>query len=229
MPPKPKFTKEEIVTAALNITREKGIDAVTAREIAAKLGSSARPIFTVFRNMNEVQQEVRHAAMEYFGEFTQKAINYTPAFKQFGMQMIIFANEEPKLFQLLFMTENEEAKNFEEVFANLGGVAEFCIEVICTDYGLTKQDAELLFRNMWINTFGIGVLCANRVCGFSVDEINEILGQEFMAMMMFIKSGALGMRPVVPVPKNYNDKSDMEEQKNDTGNKTAAAASVGGN
>ena len=52
MPPKPKFTKEEIVTAALNITREKGIDAVTAREIAAKLGSSARPIFTVFRNMN---------------------------------------------------------------------------------------------------------------------------------------------------------------------------------
>ena len=49
MPPKAKFTREEIVAAALEITREKGIEAVTAREIGKTLNSSARPIFTVFQ------------------------------------------------------------------------------------------------------------------------------------------------------------------------------------
>ena len=37
MPPKPKYTKEEIVNAAYELTREKGIDAVVAREVGKRL------------------------------------------------------------------------------------------------------------------------------------------------------------------------------------------------
>ena len=33
MPPRPKYTKEEIVDAAFELTREKGIDSVVAREV----------------------------------------------------------------------------------------------------------------------------------------------------------------------------------------------------
>ena len=33
MPPKPKFTREEIVDAALSIVSERGVDALTAREL----------------------------------------------------------------------------------------------------------------------------------------------------------------------------------------------------
>ena len=64
MPPKPKFTKEEIVQAALNVVSEKGVDALTAKELGTALGSSARPIFTVFNSMKEVRDEVRIAAMQ---------------------------------------------------------------------------------------------------------------------------------------------------------------------
>ena len=46
MPPKVRFRKEEIASAALDIAREKGIDAVTAREVAKALGVSVGPIFT---------------------------------------------------------------------------------------------------------------------------------------------------------------------------------------
>ena len=62
MPPKPRVTREEIVAAALDIVSRKGIEALTARELGEALGSSARPIFTVFRSMEELQQEVRSAA-----------------------------------------------------------------------------------------------------------------------------------------------------------------------
>ena len=59
MPPKPKFSKEEIIAAALDLVRAKGMEGLTARELGQRLGSSARPIFTVFSSMEEVQDAVR--------------------------------------------------------------------------------------------------------------------------------------------------------------------------
>lgn len=43
MPPKPKFTREELVLASLAIVGEQGVEALTARELAKRLGCSTRP------------------------------------------------------------------------------------------------------------------------------------------------------------------------------------------
>ena len=45
MPPNTLFQKEEILTAALKLVREKGEKALTARALAAELGCSVKPIF----------------------------------------------------------------------------------------------------------------------------------------------------------------------------------------
>ena len=198
MPPKPKFTKEEIITAALELVSKRGMDALTARDLAAQLGSSPRPIFTVFKSMEEVQQAMRPAAMKRFEHFAEKAIHYTPAFKQFGMQMILFAMQEPKLYQLLFMSEHEGARSFDDIFIELGDTAVVCVTMIRQDYGLTEAEAKILFRQVWIYTFGIGTLCATRMCHFSEEDINEMLGQAFISMLIYIKSGRLNQPTVQP-------------------------------
>ena len=205
MPPKPKFTKEEIVAAALTLVSEKGMEALTARELGLRLGSSARPIFTVFQSMEEVQRQVRKAAMDHFNSFTEKAMNFSPAFKQFGMQMILFAKEEPRLFRLLFMTENARARSFEDVFAELGGTARLCIDLIERDYGLTEPEAMELFRHVWIHTYGIGALCATGMCGFTEEEINGMMGHDFASMMLLIKSGKLQEKTVTPVEREQTE------------------------
>ena len=74
MPPKFKFSREEILQAALELTRESGISAVTARALGARLGSSAKPIFGLFENMQEVQQEVLKAADRLYQSRLQKAM-----------------------------------------------------------------------------------------------------------------------------------------------------------
>ena len=199
MPPKPKFTKEEIVTAALELVSEKGIEALTARELGVRLGSSARPIFTVFNSMEEVQAEVRTAALKRFEGYAEKAMHYSPVFKQVGMQMILFAIEEPKLYQLVYMSENAGATDFESIVERLGDVAQLCVDVIQRDYSLSERDAKALFEHVWIYTFGIGALCATGMCRFSQDEIIQMLGQDFMAMLFYAKSGRLNMP--TPVPK----------------------------
>ena len=48
MPPNTLFQKEEILTAALKLVREKGEKALTARALAAELGCSVKPIFGLF-------------------------------------------------------------------------------------------------------------------------------------------------------------------------------------
>lgn len=123
MPPKPRFTREEIVDAALDIVSRQGIEALTARELGEALGSSARPIFTVFRSMEELQQEVRSAAMRRFESYAGRTMPGVPLFKQVGMQMVLFGAQEPKLYQLLFMRENRSAVSFDDVFGELGDTA----------------------------------------------------------------------------------------------------------
>ena len=199
MPPKPKFTKEEIVAAALELVSEKGIEALTARELGVRLGSSARPIFTVFNSMEEVQEEVRAAALKRFESYAEKAMHYTPVFKQVGMQMILFAIEEPKLYQLVYMSENAGATDFESIVERLGDVAQLCVDVIQRDYSLSEKDAKALFEHVWIYTFGIGALCATGMCRFSQEEIIQMLGQDFMAMLFYAKSGRMNMP--TPIPK----------------------------
>ena len=199
MPPKPKFTKEEIIAAALELVSERGMSALTSRDLGARLGSSARPIFTIFSSMEEVQEEVKKAAIKRFESYAQKAVNYTPVFKQVGMQMILFAKEEPKLYQLGFMSDNHNIDNFDDIFERLGDVAYQCVDVIQRDYDLSEQDAKKLFEHVWIYTFGIGALCATGMCNFSEEQVIEMLGHDFIAMLVHIKSGQMNQPTVHPM------------------------------
>ena len=190
MPPKPKFTREEIVQTALEVVSRKGVEALTAKELGDALGTSARPIFTVFSSMKQVQDAVREAAMRRFESFAGQKLPDMPLFKQVGMQMVLFGAREPKLYQLLFMQENRNAVSFDDVFGELGPTAQTCIRLIQEEYAMREADARLLFENVWIYTFGVGALCATRMCQFSEEKLGQMLSTEFQAMMLLVKSGA---------------------------------------
>lgn len=202
MPPKPKFTREEIVGTALDLVREKGIEALTARELGAKLGSSARPIFTVFRNMEELTNEVHKAAKREYDEYVSTAFEYTPSFKEFGIRMISFATEEPRLFRFLFMREHDGKPNFDAVLGELGDIAEKCVNLIENDYGLPEREARELFRQAWIYAYGVSMLSATRMCIFTKDELVQMLGKAFISMLMYIKTGQLDTQTPIPRKKD---------------------------
>lgn len=183
MPPKAKFTKEEITQAALSIVKNEGIDALTSRALGLKLGSSARPIFTVFRNMEEVEQAVTDAAKALYKQYVQQGLKETPAFKGAGTQYILFAVKEPKLFQLLFMTEH---KNIPELSAVLPLIDESYEQILCSvinSYGTDRTSAERLYQHLWIYTHGIASLCATKMCRFTKEEISEMMSDVFISLL----------------------------------------------
>ena len=68
MAPKNKFTREEMVAAALRVVRRKGADALTAKALAEELGTSTQPVFTCFGTMDALKTEVSAAAEALFDE-----------------------------------------------------------------------------------------------------------------------------------------------------------------
>lgn len=188
MPPKPKFTKEEIVAAALDLVSEKGMEGLTARELGGRLGSSAQPIFTVFRSMEEVQDAVRDAALTRFESYGQKVSKDIPAYLQMAMQMVLFAKEEPKLYLLRFLPENREGALYEDMYSRMGSMVKHCLDDLQRDYGLSCQDARDIFRHMWIYIFGVGTLHATGAYDVSADSFLDSLETDFNALMKLIRT-----------------------------------------
>lgn len=187
MPPKAKFTKEEITTAALNIIREEGAEGLTARALGKKLGSSSCPIFTVYEGMEEVKQAAVKAAKALYREYVKKGLSEPKAFKGVGTQYILFAVNEPKLFQLLFMTEQRNVPGIEGVLPLIEESYDSILLSITESYGIGIAAAEKMYRHLWIYTHGIAALCATKMCRFTGEEISEMMTEVFTGLLKGVK------------------------------------------
>lgn len=184
MPPKPKYTKEEIIAAAYELTREKGIDAVVAREVGKRLNTSSSPIFTIWSSMDELREEVRKLAKEKYRQYMDDIFDYSPSFKEFGMRCVSFAAEEPNLFRLLFLSRREEhspyvrfKQEFEVIFIPL-------VEEIVNQFEISKADAEELLGQMIIFANGISAYVINDANSFSKETVSFSLSQVCIGIVL---------------------------------------------
>lgn len=179
MPPNFKFTKEEILKSALDITREKGMSALTARSLAAKLGCSVKPIFGLFRNMEQVQQEVFLAANSIYQNYLQEDMSKGeyPPYKASGIAYIRFAKEEKELFKLLFMRDrsSEEKKQDNEEIKQI-------IELIEKNTRLNKEDAYLFHIEMWLYVHGIATMIATSYLDWDMEFISKALTDGYIGL-----------------------------------------------
>lgn len=179
MPPKFKFTRDTIIKAALDLTRESGIAAVTARGLGAKLGSSAKPVFGLFQNMEEVQQEVLKAANCLYQSYLQEDMsNGTyPPYKASGMAYIRFAKEEKELFKLLFMRDRSQEK-IEETKEEIRPL----IELIQKNAGLSEEDAYLFHLEMWLYVHGIATMIATSYLDWDMEFVSNVLTDAYIGL-----------------------------------------------
>ncbi len=187
MPPKAKFTKEEVISAALSIVRTDGFEALTSRALGNRLGSSARPIFTVFQSMDEVQQAVIDSAKALYKEYVDQGLAWEHPFKGVGTLYILFSIQEPKLFQLLFMTEQPQVPAFSGVLPLIEESYEEILLSIQNDYEMSRRLAERLYHHLWIYTHGIATLCATKMCRFTSEEISNMITEVCTSILKNMK------------------------------------------
>ena len=190
MPPQAKFTKEKVLDMAFCIMREKGIDTVTARELGRRLGSSARPIFTVFENMEEVKALVVLQAKKLYGRYVEEGLKNQIPFKGVGIAYIRFAMEEPLLFQLLFMKPPGDARDISGILPVIDDNYNDILRSVQEPYGLDRAQAERIYQHLWTYTHGIATMSATGLCRYTMEQIEERMTEIFKGLLIIQKKNA---------------------------------------
>ena len=180
MPPRVKFTKEEIVEAALRVTREGGIDSLTARSLAAELGASTRPMFTYFETVDELKHEVHEAAKGIYKTYIERGLAEPVPFLGVGQNTIRFAREEPELFRLLFLQKPDGAD---------GGAAEALAfsqdlvrDSIMGIYKMDAYEADCYYRNLWLIAFSFCAMIAAGECPYTDEQMSAMFTEVSLAV-----------------------------------------------
>ena len=178
MPPKCKFTREEIVRAALDLTRKAGPDGLAARALGSALGSSVKPIFGLFKNMEEVQGAVRVAAQDLYQRYLAEdmAAGKYPPYKASGMGYIRFAREERELFKLLFMCDRQGRS------PEPGREMDVIIPLIMQNTGLSRERAERFHLELWIFVHGIASMIATGYLDWDMQTVSDVLTDAYMGL-----------------------------------------------
>ena len=141
MPPKAKFTKDEMINVALAITRRSGIETVTARKMATELGVSTRPIFTYFKSIDELKRAVHARAMCVYRERIKEGLNSDIPFLGIGMRYLGFAKDEPNLYKLLYLSSDKYSDG-NSAIELVKYTQELIRDTLMKIYNMTAEQAE---------------------------------------------------------------------------------------
>jgi AcrR family transcriptional regulator len=156
LPPKNKFTREEIVEAAFEIAREKGFSKITARSVASRLSSSVAPIYVNFKTVTELTQAVVQRVFALSKELMAKQEGQN-LFENIGKASLAFARDYPVLFRDLVLKPNPYMASYEETEKAMVDALKNNEEM--KDW--TTEEIRRLFLKMRIFQLGLSAMLAN--------------------------------------------------------------------
>ncbi len=189
MPRKAKFSAEQIAKEGLSLVRQEGMAALSARRLSKRLSCSVVPIFSVFHSMEELSDHIIQLARNHYRTYIEQGLAQPIPFKGVGIQYIRFAQEEGKLFQLLFMQEKEQPPVLDHILALIDDSYDAILRSVQSTYDLSEQDSKDLYLHLWIYTHGIAVLCATHSCVFTPDQIQTMLSEVCISLLTTFKGG----------------------------------------
>ena len=166
--------------AALKTAASKGMDAVTAREVAGELGVSTRPIFTWYDTMEQLKEDVYQMAKGHYRAYIERGLAEPVPFLGVGQQYIRFAKEEPELYKLLFLTRPD---------GTIGGAMEALAfsqdlvrESVMRIYHMDAHAADNYFRDLWLMAFSFATLIVTDDCPYTDDEMSAVFSEVSLAI-----------------------------------------------
>ncbi len=205
MPPKPKYTKEQLIDAAVDIIRADGIKAITAQSLAERLHVTPPSVFSHFDTVEKIREAATQRAREIYDGYVQTGLSLNPPFKGFAMYFVKFAVDEPMLFQLLFM--HKKGEKFQE-FSMEEGHTDFILKAIRDTFPLNEQESRELLTYSSIFTHGIASMIATGACSFTEEQVAELLGSSCRSFLMMVHAPKDAHTAMIPKEGGSVDRMD---------------------
>jgi AcrR family transcriptional regulator len=171
MPPKARYTREDVIVAAFAVVEENGLKALTARNVASKLSSSTAPVYQHFSTMDELALEVMKEIQKLLYKYTKRP--YTDRiFLNMGTGVAMFACRHSQLYRALLLEKN-----------NYGDVIEEFLETLEIELrndprfgSLSDSERHTLLDKMWTFTHGLAsLICVGLIKNCSQEFIIQTL------------------------------------------------------
>ncbi len=155
MPPKQKFTREDVVEAAFCLVRKHGWEGLSARSIAQELNSSTQPIYSHLRSIKDLKEEIVKKIFELLFSYGTTSRTGDP-WVDVGLGYVLFAKEEKQLFRCLGdekltpLLRKYADESFASVTETLSGYPPF--------QGLSEEQIYKVRKMGFIFSFGLAAL-----------------------------------------------------------------------
>ncbi len=166
MAPKIKITKDMIVHAAVEVTRQSGFENISARTVAQALHCSTQPVMYHFTTIDSLKQAAYEETDQLHTEYLMQIRENQDPILSIGLNYIRFAVEEPQLFRFLFQSGYAKENNVLEMIDS-----EELIPVLAAmqeGSGLDRNKTRQVFLTVALFAHGYASIIANN--GLEYDE-----------------------------------------------------------
>ena len=157
MPAKKQVPKERILTAALELLKTQGYEAVNIKQLSAALGCSTQPIYLSFSGMDELRMELTPLTVTEFEKYMSGEAGN--AVRLYDLRYIQFSKDEPHLFRFLFQSDYFNGKTLLELID-----AEELTPVLSAmqrSLGIGMEQTKTVFVTVFLFAHGYASIIAN--------------------------------------------------------------------
>jgi AcrR family transcriptional regulator len=185
MGPKVKFTREQIIDTAFEIAQTEGIDSITMRKIAEKMGSSVAPIYVNFKNVDELNEALIERIINISRQLLMEENTGNP-FRDMGIASLRFAMEYSVIFRDLVVKNGKYMQGYDEKMIPV------LIEEMQKDpelKGFTIDELKTILLKMRIFQLGLSIMAANSLLpkDFNKQDMMDILSSAADDVIMSAK------------------------------------------
>jgi len=183
--PKARITKEMVIDAAFQVTREEGAENVNARTVSQKLGCSTQPVMYHFSKIEDMKRAVYAKLDRFHAEYLMNVNPQEDVMLGIGLNYIRFAVEEPNLFRFLFQSGFVAENSLLEMIDSKE--LEPVISAMQEAMGLDMEQTKKVFLTLAMFVHGYASIIANNSLEFDENVVSVHLEQVYRGAILAIR------------------------------------------
>lgn len=162
-------SKETISKKAVVMINKYGWEHLNARNLAKELKISTKPLYRIYKGMDEIKEDVYKEIYKQYDEFITSRVDNKNALVTLCVAYVEFAKKYKNLFISLFLSNNLSWKSIDDVLNekwNQGAIIN-----LVNKQGYTFEEAKNLFMHVWLYSNGLATLIATNQITLDDKEI----------------------------------------------------------
>ena len=190
--------RTKISDATQDLFLRDGIDGVSMRKVAEKVGVTAPAIYRYFRDKDELLNEIIRSGLEILADYLKPALEADDPYKR--LRLLIdryrdFAIEQPKYFDFAFLVPSRNMANIpEEIQRHNWTTFGMAVEQVsmCMEQGVFRQDDPLETSILlWATVHGLVILYRTERFGPDTEQFRQTYRKVVDRLLDALKPGEL--------------------------------------